>query len=65
MTQKLEEKIAHLTRTVEELSDVMARQDSELRGLALIVDNLAQRAAVQQSEAGGAIILGDERPPHY
>jgi len=65
MTQKLEEKIAHLTRTVEELSDVMARQDSELRGLALIVDHLAQRAAVQQSEAGGAIILGDERPPHY
>ena len=65
MTQKLEEKIAHLTRTVEELSDVMARQDSELRSLALIVDHLAQRAAVQQSEASGAIILGDERPPHY
>jgi hypothetical protein len=31
MTQALEEQIAHLTRTVEELSDVVAKQDAELR----------------------------------
>ena len=29
MTQALEEQIAHLTRTVEDLSDIMAKQDSE------------------------------------
>ena len=65
MTQALEEQIAHLTRTVEDLSDIMAKQDSELRRLGLLVDNLVQRARARESDSGGGIILGDERPPHY
>ncbi len=65
MTQALEEKIAHLTRTVEDLSDIMAKQDSELRRLGLLVDHLVQRARARESDSGGGIILGDERPPHY
>ena len=65
MIQVLEEKIAHLTRTVEELSDVMAKQDSELRRLTSLVEHLAQRARARESDGGGGIILGDERPPHY
>tara|TARA_B110000114_G_scaffold103298_1_gene108729 strand:- start:78 stop:284 length:207 start_codon:yes stop_codon:yes gene_type:complete len=65
MTQVLEEKIAHLTRTVEELSDVMAKQDSELRRLSLIVDHLAQRARGREVDGDSVFILGDERPPHY
>jgi SlyX protein len=50
---------------VEELSDVMAKQDSELRRLSLIVDHLAQRAKGREEDGGGVFILGDERPPHY
>ena len=65
MTQALEEQIAHLTRTVEDLSDIMAKQDSELRRLGLLVDHLVQRAHARESDSGGGIILGDERPPHY
>ena len=65
MTQALEEQISHLTRTVEDLSDIMAKQDSELRRLGLLVDHLAQRARARESDGGGGIILGDERPPHY
>tara|TARA_B100000780_G_scaffold223541_1_gene162682 strand:+ start:1024 stop:1221 length:198 start_codon:yes stop_codon:yes gene_type:complete len=65
MTQALEEKIAHLTHTVDDLSDVMAKQDSELRRLTLLVDYLAQRARSRETDGGGGIILGDERPPHY
>ncbi|NNF71560.1 MAG: SlyX protein, partial [Rhodobacteraceae bacterium] len=30
MTAALEERIAHLTRTVEDLSEVIARQDQEI-----------------------------------
>jgi len=65
MTQALEEQMAHLTRTVEDLSDIMAKQDSELRRLGLLVDHLVQRARARESDSGGGIILGDERPPHY
>lgn len=65
MTQALEERITHLTLIVEELSDVIAKQDSELRRLTLVVDHLVQRAARRGSDVGSAIILGDERPPHY
>ena len=65
MTQALEEQIAHLKRTVEDLSDVMAKQDSELRRLTSLVEHLAQRARARDTDGGGGFILGDERPPHY
>ena len=65
MKQALEEQIAHLTRTVEDLSDVVAKQDSELRRLTGIVDLLAQRARDREADGGGGVIFGDERPPHY
>ena len=65
MTQALEEQIAHLTRTVEELSDVVAKQDAEMRRLTGIVDLLARRARDREADGGGGVILGDERPPHY
>lgn len=65
MTQALEEQIAHLTRTVEELSDVVAKQDHELRAIAEIVEALAQRNRTREADGSGGIILGDERPPHY
>lgn len=63
--QHLEERIAHLTRTVEDLSDVVARQQTEIDALTRLVQRLMLREAERQSEAGGGIVLGDERPPHY
>lgn len=63
--QELEEKIAHLLRTVDDLSDVVARQDRELDRLRLKVDRLVLREAERESEATGGIVVGDERPPHY
>ena len=63
--QKLEEHIAHLTRTVDELSDVVARQEGEIAQLTRRVELLMRREAERQSEGGGGIVLGDERPPHY
>ncbi len=63
--QHLEEQIAHLTRTVEELSDVIARQDAELTRLRRTVDRLVEREAQREQDASGGVVLGDERPPHY
>ena len=63
--EAIEEKIAHLTRTIEELSDVVARQDAEIVQLNSRVQRLMQREAQRESEAPGGVVLGDERPPHY
>ncbi|WP_127114527.1 SlyX family protein [Shimia sediminis] len=63
--EKLEEQIAHLTRTVEDLSDVVARQDAEIATLTRRVHMLMEREASRESEGSGGIVVGDERPPHY
>jgi len=64
MTNALEEQIAHLTRAMEDLSDVVAKQDSELRHLTQLVENFGKKIQGPDSESGG-IIFSDERPPHY
>ncbi len=63
--QELEEKIAHLTRTVEELSDVVAQQENEIATLTRRVHMLMQREGERDAQGGGGVVLGDERPPHY
>lgn len=65
MSQTLEERIAHLTRTVDELSDVVAAQAGEIERLTRRVALLMEREAAREAEGGGGVILGDERPPHY
>ncbi|MGB3242961.1 MAG: SlyX family protein [Sulfitobacter sp.] len=62
--EKLEEQIAHLTRTVDELSEVVARQEAEIVTLNRRVHMLMQREGERDS-SGGAVVMGDERPPHY
>ena len=61
----LEEQIAHLTRTVDDLSDIVTRQENELavatRRLAMLMD----REAGREMDAGGSVPLADQRPPHY
>ena len=64
MTQ-IEETLAHLTLTVEDLSDVVARQEREIETLKRRVQMLLEREAERQSEGGGGVVLGDERPPHW
>ena len=62
--QTLEERIAHLTRAVEELSDVVTRQDAELRRLSRRVGLLMEPEADREA-AEGTIPLADQRPPHW
>ncbi len=63
--ERLEEQIAHLTRTVEDLSDVVARQETELAILTRRAQMLMAREAEREAQGGGGIVVGDERPPHY
>jgi SlyX protein len=63
--EKLEEQIAHLTRVVDDLSDVVARQETEITTLNRRVHMLMQREGERDAGQGGGVVLGDERPPHY
>jgi SlyX protein len=59
----LEERIAHLTRAVEDLSDVVARQSAEIDRLTRLTQLLAEREA--DREAAGDAPAANQRPPHW
>lgn len=61
---QLEERIAHLTRALDDFSDVAARQEREIALLMRRVEMLMRREA-EREPAGGAVHLGDEKPPHW
>ncbi|HEY5101242.1 MAG TPA: SlyX family protein [Steroidobacteraceae bacterium] len=60
----LEMRITHLERGLQELSDVLIRQQKELDRTVERNQVLAQRlAALQESDDGTSV--REERPPHY
>jgi SlyX protein len=62
--EQIETKIAFLERANTELSDVVFRQQQEIRLLRARLDGLAVRFDALQSEADVGSPL-EERPPHY
>ncbi len=58
----LEERVAHLIRTVDELSDIVAHQADEIdrltRRMALVLDRMSG------PDEEGAVFT-DQRPPHW
>lgn len=61
--EALEERVAHLMRGLEDLSDVVARQAEEIARLERRLALLMAREAERQPEGGAT--LTDERPPHW
>ena len=62
--EQLEERIAHLTRMVEDLSDVVVAQADRIAVLERRVRLLMERAA--EAEASDSTVpLADQRPPHW
>lgn len=61
----IEEKLAHLTRTVDDLNEIVARQQDEIDTLTRRVHMLMQREGEREAQDSGGIVIGDERPPHY
>ena len=64
-TARLEEKLAHLEKTVDELSEVVASQATQIDRMALQLRRLQDQSAAREAEGTGGVILADERPPHY
>ncbi|WP_415182917.1 SlyX family protein [Phaeovulum sp.] len=63
--ERCEEQIAYLTRTVDELSDIVARQEGEISRLTRRLGMLLEREAEREAESGGTVPLADQRPPHW
>ena len=63
--ERAEEEIAHLSRTVEDLSDMVAVQARQIAALERKLGLLMQREAEREYESGGTIPLADQRPPHW
>jgi len=61
----LEEQVSHLTRTVEDLSDIVARQENELALATRRIAMLMEREAGRELDAGGTVPLADQKPPHW
>ena len=61
----LEEHVAHLTRVVDDLSEIVADQAKEIARLTQRVEMLLVREAEREADLGGSLPLGDQRPPHY
>ncbi len=61
----IEERLAHLMRAVEDLSDMVARQGAEIDRLTRLNHLLMEREAVREADGGGAIALADQKPPHW
>ena len=63
--QQIEEHLAHLNRTVEELNAIVTTQQKDIDRLTRHVRMLMEREAQREAEGSGGVVLGDERPPHY
>ena len=61
-TTALEERVAHLIRAVDDLSDVVARQAIEIDRLTRLVTMLAARESERDD---GDAPAADVRPPHW
>lgn len=61
----LEEQIAHLTRMVEDLSDVVRTQGQQIDRLNRRVGALVEREAEREVGEGASVPIADQRPPHW
>lgn len=60
----LQERVAHLIRAVDDLSDMVARQGREIDRLTRLTEMLALREA-QREELGGDTPAANVPPPHW
>jgi SlyX protein len=60
----LEEKVAHLMRAVDDLSDVVASHAKEIERLTRLVTLLVEREAEREAMAGDGP-AANVRPPHW
>ena len=61
----IEEQLAHLARAVEDLSDMLREQGTEIARLKRHLGQLVEREAEREIAGGATIPLSDQKPPHW
>jgi SlyX protein len=62
--ERIERHLAELMRAVEDLSDTVARQETDLARLGRRVEMLMAREAEREADEGSAT-FAERRPPHW
>jgi SlyX protein len=63
--ERAEEQIAHLSKTIEELSDVALEQSRRIERLERQLGLMMEREAEREFDSGGSVALADQKPPHW
>ncbi|MFN3953046.1 MAG: SlyX family protein [Pararhodobacter sp.] len=61
----IEEQLAHLARAVDDLSDMLREQGTEIARLKRQLGQLVEREAERDVATGATIPLSDQKPPHW
>ena len=64
-TDLIEEHLAHLQKVSDELSDIVARQETEIAALTHRVKLLIMREAEREVDGSNSVPLADRKPPHW
>jgi SlyX protein len=63
--ERLEERVADLLRSVDDLSDEVARQARVIAVQERRLRMLLEREATREADAAGAEVVADRPPPHW
>jgi SlyX protein len=63
--ERAEEQIAHLSKAIEELSDVALEQSRRIERLERQLGLMMEREAEREFDSGGSVPLADQKPPHW
>ncbi|KAF0676838.1 SlyX family protein [Profundibacterium mesophilum] len=61
----LEERIAHLSRANDDLSDIVAEQQDRIARIEARLEMVMRREAEREMSEGGTAPIADQRPPHW
>ena len=62
---RMEEQMAHLSRAVDDLSEMLRAQAARLDRLERQLGLLLDREVEREVNAGSSVVLADQRPPHW
>lgn len=61
----IEEKISHILKTIDELSDIVAEHENIIKISAARIERLMGIIASNQAENNATEYFNDAKPPHY